>query len=190
MTPWERLDEQAAIHPEKILGPPQDGFAAVPTESHSTPDQSGDAPATADQPVAGPAAGGQQTSTASDPPAGGVDPVTSTAGAAAAAMRPRRRSPRQRTPVSVPADGAGHRVPDADPMSEPGAAAEVQPISGGSAHRALWGSDGAPPLAADADHTSTDIPPPPAPPAEDEGMAPPPVDTGRPAATVDPITDR
>ena len=55
-TPWERLDEQAAANPHHVLGPPQDGFAPVPTESHNTPDQPGEAPATAD----GPAAGGRE----------------------------------------------------------------------------------------------------------------------------------
>jgi len=32
-TPWERLDEQAAASPDQVLGPPQEGFAPVPTES-------------------------------------------------------------------------------------------------------------------------------------------------------------
>jgi hypothetical protein len=188
-TPWERLDELAAANPHRVLGSPQDGFAPVPTESPGAPGQSGDAPATAGEPGAGSAASGQETSTVSNPPAGGVDPLTSTAGAAAAAIRPPRR--RQR-PRGKPAGAPGHRVPDADLAAtcEPGAAAEVQPISGGPAHRASSGWEGAPPLTAYVDHTCTDIPLPPAPPAEGEGMAPPPVDTGRSAASVDLITDR
>jgi hypothetical protein len=167
-TPWERLDEQAAANPQQILGPPHDGFAPVPTESHSPPDQPGDAPATADRPAAGPAAGGQETPTVSNPAAPGIDPLSRAAGAAAA-PRSARRNPRRRgTPATTSASAAGHPVPDADLVAtpQPGAAAEVPPISGTPAHRGLGGWDGGPPLTAYVDYTCTDIPPPPAPPPD------------------------
>ena len=88
-------------------------------------------------------------------------------------------------------DAAINRYKSGDPAAarEPGAAVEVAPISGSPADRAPDGWEGEPPLTAYVDHTATDVPLPATPP-EDEGMPPPPVDTGRPAATVDPITDR
>jgi hypothetical protein len=191
-TPWERLDEQAGANPHQVLGPPQDGFAPVPSESPSTAGEPGEAPATADGAAPGFAAGGQEATNPSNPAAGGVDPLTGTDGVAAAAPRPARRTRRRPgTPATVQTSAAGH--PGLDPglvaMPEPGVA-EVPPISGGPAHRAPDGWEGAPPPAAYVDHTSGDIPLPPAPPAEDQGMPPPPVDPGGPAATVDPITDR
>jgi hypothetical protein len=191
-TPWERLDEQAANNPQQILGPPQDGFAPVPTESHSTSHEPGEAPRTADGPVAGCAAHGPGTTTASNPVAGGIDPLTRTAGAAAAPRSARRNHRRPGTPIPTQAGAITHPVLDADPAAtpEPGAAAEVAPISGSPADRAPDGWESGPPLTAYVDPTATDVPLPATPPPEDEGMPPPPVDTGRPAATVDPITER
>jgi hypothetical protein len=191
-TPWERLDEQAGANPHQVLGPPQDGFAPVPNESGSTPDPPGEASATADGPAPGVAAGGPEATDSSNPAAGGVDPLTSAAGVAAAAPRPARRSRRRPgTPATVQDSAAAH--PGLDPglvaTPEPGAAAEVPPIGGGPALRGPDGWEGAPPLAAYVGHDRADVPLPPAPPAEEEGM-PPPVDTGSAAATVDAITDR
>jgi hypothetical protein len=192
-TPWERLDEQAAANPARVLGPPQDGFAPVPSESPSTPNEPGEAPRAADGPAAGGAVYEPETSTASNPPVGGVDPVTSTVGAAAAAPgAPPRRQQRRGTRATGQAGAIMHPVLDADPAATPqaGAAAEVAPISGSPANRAPDGWGSGPPLTAYVDHTATDVPLPATPPPEDEGMPPPPADTGRPAATVDPITER
>jgi hypothetical protein len=189
-TPWERLDEQAAANPHQVLGPPQDGFAPVPTELHSAAGESADAAATAGGPAPG-FAEGQAMTNAANAAAGGVDPLTGTAGAAAAAARRLRRQRQAGTPAAGHAGAAADAVLDADPVAAPqaGAAAEVAPISAGPAHRALEGWEGEPPLTAYVDHTCTDIPLPPAPPAEHEPM-PPAVDPGPEAATVDPITDR
>jgi hypothetical protein len=191
-TPWERLDEQAIASPQQVLGPPQDGFAPVPSESDSTPDPPGEARATADGSAPGFAAGEQETTDPSSPAAGGIDPLTRTAGLAAAAPGPARRPRRQPgTRASMQGSPSGHPGLDSGLVAtpEPGAAADVEPISGGLAHRGPHDSEGAPPLAAYVDHDWADVPLPPVPPAEDEGV-PPPVDTGRSAATVDAITDR
>jgi hypothetical protein len=192
-TPWERLDEMAAANPRHVLGPPQEGFTPVPTESHGTPDQPGEAPGPADQFGPGPAGGGGQEATiAPNSVAPGVDPLIGTAGAAAAATRPAQR-PHRRSgkPAAVLATAAGPAVldPDSVAASGPGAAAEVPSIGADPAHRATSGWQGAPPLSAYVDHADADIPLP-TPPPEDQGMPPPPVDPGGPAATVDPITGR
>jgi hypothetical protein len=184
-TPWERLDEQAAANPEQVLGPPQEGFAPVLTESGSPPGAVGETPASGlgDR---GPATGGQKVPVG-DPAARGVDPLTSTASTAAAGPRRQRRP---FAPATAAAGAAGQPVPAADLFtSDAGVAADLPPISDTPAHRAAGGWVGAPPLAAYADHTFTDIPLPPEP-SEELGAPAPPEDPGPEAATVDSITDR
>jgi hypothetical protein len=93
-------------------------------------------------------------------------------------------------PATAAAGAAGQPVPAADLFtSDAGVAADVPSISDTPAHRAAGGWVGAPPLAAYADHTFTDIPLPPEP-SEELGAPAPPEDPGPEAATVDSITDR
>jgi hypothetical protein len=167
-TPWERLDEAAGANPGQILGAPQDGFAPVPPASSSALDQPGhtaaDAPGTFNRP---------------DQAAG--DPLTTTAA-------PRR--PRLADTTATPATGIAAQAVLADQSApQSSTAAAISPIST-RAERSPVGWEGAPPLTAYADHTSTDIPLPPEPPAPDPYTPPPPDDPGLTATTVASITDR
>ncbi len=185
-TPWERLDEQAAASPDQVLGPPQEGFAPVPTESGGPAGAAGETSAggPGDR---GPATGGVQTVSAGDLVAPGVDPLTHTAGANAAARGPRRERRRSAAPAAAhsairPLVSAADWV-----TAEAGAAADVPPISDTPMGSAPERWNGEPPLAAYADHTFTDVPLPPEP-AEDLGAPAPPEDPGPRAASVDSIT--
>jgi len=164
--PWERLDAQAST---LVLGPPQDGFAPVP--------HGGGPPGAADSPAA-------QGFTVPDSGAGGIDrlPVTGAAGA------PPRSPRRSGAPAAAPPGAPGTAVPAAAVAAAlaAGDTAAMPPISD-LPTPARWAVE--PPLRAYADPASPDIPPPPEPPPGDDDP-PPPLDSGPPAATVDPITQR
>jgi hypothetical protein len=173
-TPWERLEEATGANPAQVLGPPQDGFAAVPSEPGDALDRAGDA--AVDSPP-----GEQGAITALASGGGGGDPLS------AAATRPQR--------PGLPRTNAGPMTASAGPVvladpsaSEAAATGDVPAISGGPAHRPASGAD-APPLAASVDHGGSDVPLPPEPPAPDDPHRPP-QDPGPKSATVDSITDR
>lgn len=179
-TPWERLAEQSAADPQQVLGEPQDGFAPVPGAAESDGGDSGQAPAASDgaatpatgpQPISAPAASG-----------GAVDQLLGKANEAI--QQPRRPQRQARGQANTP----GQAVLDADwqTSAASGTAGEVQPINAATSTPSHAGWDSTPPLSAYADHTSTDVPLPPAPPPEDP-TAPPPPEDEPPASSVDPI---
>jgi hypothetical protein len=195
-TPWDRLDEQAetaAGKPEQILGEPQEGFAPVPNQTDTTP---GAGETIDGQPTAtGPAQAsgdGQQAINAPDSTQQdiGIDPLTSTAKSAAAQAPQRHRG---RKSSGRGSDQAALQ-PTLDTASwDSGAGAwdsvsppHVDPISDTANQRDGW--QGAPPLSAYADPTSTEIPLPAEPPHDDAGSPPPPENPWGQPTNVDPIT--
>ncbi|WAJ47991.1 hypothetical protein OK015_28505 (plasmid) [Mycobacterium sp. Aquia_216] len=182
-TPWEQLDEQSSsADPQEVLGQPQDGFSPVPAAAQSDDGDSGQASAVpATSAPAAAAAAHPAIAAATAAAAGGL--VEELIAKAGAGLDPRRRpQPQTRGRAAGPTSAPGQAVldPHWGATAEPGSIAEVAPNAG-------WEST--PPLSAYVDHTSGDVPLPPAPPPEDF-TAPPPPDDEPPAGSVAPITGR
>lgn len=184
-TPWEKLDEQSSINnPEDVLGQPHEGFAPVPAAVQSAAAASGQPSAVAETSTTAAAAGAHPAAAATTA-AGEIDQLIAKAGAGIDPRRRPRRQPSGRAAGQI--NAPGQAVLDANwaAAAEPGAVAELQSTRSHSAAASSTGWDTTPPLSAYADHTSTDIPLPPAPPPEDH-PGPPPED--EPPAAVDPIS--
>lgn len=182
-TPWEQLDEQSAIsNPEDVLGQPHEGFAPVPAAAQNDAEASGQ-PSTVSETATTSVAADAHPAVAAATAGGEIGQLIAEAGAGVDPRRRPQRQPRSRTTGQMT---AGQAVLDANwaAAAEPGAVAELQSIRPHSAAASNTGWDTTPPLSAYADHTSTDIPLPPAPPPEDH-TGPPPED--EPPAAVDPI---
>jgi hypothetical protein len=188
-TPWDRLDEQAdkaAGKPEEILGKPQEGFAPVPNQTDGQPTATGPAQASGD---------GQQAINAPDRTQQGIDidPLTSTATAAAQALQPQRQRGRKTSgrggdrAALQPTLGTASWASGAGAWDS-GLPPHVDPISDTANHPDADAWEGAPPLSAYADPTSADIPPPAEPPHDDAGSPPPPENPWGQPTNVDPIT--
>ncbi|EFG78680.1 hypothetical protein HMPREF0591_1411 [Mycobacterium parascrofulaceum ATCC BAA-614] len=180
-TPWEQLEERSASDPQTVLGPPQDGFSAVPGAAAAHSDRADSSPAPTDPHGAASPTAIPQPISAPHSSGDGINQVIDQA--TATIQRPGRR---QRQPRAAQANAPGRMVLDSDWPSS-AHSAEAQPITAASSTRPSTGWEDAPPLSAYADHTSTDVPLPPPPPPEDPS-APPPPDDASPAASVDPIT--
>ena len=185
-TPWEQLDEQSSIsNPEDVLGQPQEGFSPVPAaegddgdsaQASTVPETSAAAAGAGPHPISAAAAAG-----------GEIDQLIAKAGAGVDPRRRPQRRPRGRAAGQTSAPGQAVLDANWAATAEPGAVAEVAPINVASSAAPNAGWDSTPPLSAYVDHTSTDVPLPPAPPPEDPTGPPPPEDEP-PASSVAPIT--
>ncbi|MEE6140390.1 hypothetical protein SKC41_29265 [Mycobacterium sp. 050128] len=175
-TPWEQLDEHSASNPQDVLGQPQEGFSPVPAAAPSDGEDSAQSAAGAATSAPTAASAGAHPIVAAATAGGEIDQLIAKAGTGLDPRRRPRREPRGR--AAGQANAAGHAVLDANgaATAEPGAAGEVAPINTASSAASDAGWDSPPPLSAYADHTSADVPLPPAPPPEDAAGPPPPED--------------
>lgn len=175
-TPWEQLDEHSASNPQDVLGQPQEGFSPVPAAAPSDDGDSARAATVAATSAPTAVAAGAHPVSAAATAGGEIDQLIAKAGTGLDPRRRPHRQPRGR-PAGQPS-AAGHAVLDANGAAgtEPGAAGEVAPINAASSAASGAGWDSPPPLSAYVDHTSADVPLPPAPPPEDAAGPPPPED--------------